>query len=275
MTSPRPATLRVVLVWMALEAVAAAQVRKESGETVLWSWLRASGQPMVAASDWLANSVGDLALGLREQRRLVAENRRLRDGLEASQARLLLLEEDLLMTREASLVPPPALDLASEYITARCTFRNLSLGLMQVSAGRLDGVRHDTAVMGAAGLVGRVIRVDAHSSWVETITHPAAAVAIRSERDGVYGLAAGTGGSGLRVQYVPRQASLLRGTVLHSSGADGVYPPGIPVARVTAIRESEGPFLEVTALPTSDLKTMRVVLLLPQWADTADRDPTP
>jgi cell shape-determining protein MreC len=58
---------------------------------------------------------------------------------------------------------------------------------------------------------------------------------------------------------------------LVTSGGDGIYPPGIPAARVTRIRESDEPFLEVTAISTADLYAARMVLFLPEWAPEANR----
>jgi len=76
----------------------------------------------------------------------------------------------------------------------------------------------------------------------------------------------GTGGYAVTVAYVPRQAVLERGTMLVTSGGDGIYPPGIPTVRVTRVRESDDPFLEVTAVSTVDLRATRMVLILPKWA---------
>jgi rod shape-determining protein MreC len=71
---------------------------------------------------------------------------------------------------------------------------------------------------------------------------------------------------------VPRQAALERGALLVTSGGDGIYPPGIPAARVARIRESNEPFLEVTAVSTADLQAIRIVLLLPEWAPKVSAD---
>jgi rod shape-determining protein MreC len=77
------------------------------------------------------------------------------------------------------------------------------------------------------------------------------------------------------VLYVPRAADLLRGDGLITSGADGIYPAGIPVARITRIRETDAPFLEIRARPTVDLATLRVVLLLPGWIGTTSSEEWP
>jgi len=58
----------------------------------------------------------------------------------------------------------------------------------------------------------------------------------------------------------------VRGTTLVTSGADGIYPPGIPVARVTRVRETDKTFLEVRGVPSAELRETRLVLLLPNWS---------
>jgi rod shape-determining protein MreC len=133
----------------------------------------------------------------------------------------------------------------------------------------------DTAAVGAAGLVGRVISTDLDSAWLELITHPVAAVAVCTPDGGVHGLAEGAGPNRLAVRYIPRSAEILRGTELVTSGADGVYPPGLPVGRVAWVRESDDPFLTVTATPSARLANLRIVLLLPQWTSTEDPGEAP
>jgi rod shape-determining protein MreC len=131
----------------------------------------------------------------------------------------------------------------------------------------------DTPVVGATGLVGRVIRSSRRSCWIETLTHPAAAVAVMTQSGEIEGLVTGDGTRDVAVEYVSRNAELLRGELLVTSGADGIYPPGIPVAAVSRIRESDAAFLEVLATPAVDLSRVRVVLLLPDWAPDRERLP--
>jgi len=137
---------------------------------------------------------------------------------------------------------------------------------MEVRTARSFILAHDTPVVSAKGLVGRVLRSEGHRHWLQLLTHAAAAVAVQTEDSLVHGLALGTGSNALTIAYVPRQATLERGTLLVTSGGDGIYPPGIPAARVTRIRESDEPFLEVTAISTADLHAIRMVLILPEWA---------
>ena len=64
---------------------------------------------------------------------------------------------------------------------------------------------------------------------------------------------------------------LQQGDLLVTSGLDGRFPPGYPVARVTVVdRGPENPFARVSAEPVARLDSTRVVLLvMPSSADPA------
>ncbi len=127
--------------------------------------------------------------------------------------------------------------------------------------------------MTSGGLVGRVVRSEGRRHWLQLVTHAAAAVAVNTHDASVQGLVLGTGTDSLTVAYVPRQADLQRGAVLVTSGGDGIYPPGIPVAAVVRLRETDEPFLEIDAKATAQLRTARVVLLLPGWSPASAEEP--
>jgi rod shape-determining protein MreC len=137
---------------------------------------------------------------------------------------------------------------------------------MEVRTAERLIIRRDSPVVTADGLVGRVIRSEGRRHWLQLLTHAAAAVAVQTVDGQLDGLALGSGGDALTVAYVPRQAELKRGTLLVTSGGDGVFPPGIATVRVTRVRESDNQFLEVDAAASADLRSIRVVLILPKWA---------
>jgi len=264
MTSTGTVILRTALVWMLLELAAAAQVRQE-GHRVLWSWARTVVRPVVVAAKWTAQTTTDLAWGLGNVSQLVGEVQDLRRELEISRSRTLLLSEDLESLREARDLAVAFRELTPTSVAARCTFRDIMRGHLQVELGTDHAVHPDTPVLGPGGVVGRVIRWDGDFAWVECLTNPAAAIAVTTPDGQVNGLAVGSGEGDLRVEFIPPRAPLLRGSMLETSGADGIFPPGIPVAVVTEIRQRRSSFLDVRADPLVDLTRTRVVLLVPSW----------
>lgn len=273
MSERRRRALRLILGWLALEAMAAAQVVHHDGSSLLRVWLGHAVAPLVWTASFTATAVSDLAVGVGGLHRMMVGHRHLRQELERTRAANILLRNDLaaLMEGQAALSSVVLLEEGSQL--ARCTYRNLAQGRLQLHAPAAGLLRVDTAVVAGDGLVGRVSSVAADDCWVQLVSHPASAVAVESDDGTVRGLATGSGGGRLMVEFVPRGATLLRGELLVSSGADGVVPPGIPVARVAAVRETDAAFLEVMATPCVDLHAVHTVLLLPPW--TRSREPTP
>lgn len=266
MTFTRSLMFRTVLLWVILEIIATLQVRSASGVPLFFSWMRSLAQPAVFAAEKFGDFATDLGLGTQDLRRVIADNRRLRVELEELQARDLLLREDLNTLRESSRLAGPSAEFEAGAVIARCVYRNLDGGTMEVRTANRIEIPRDTPVVSANGLVGRVVRSEGRRHWLQLLTHVAAAVAVQSDDGSVHGLALGTGSDSLTLEYVPRQAELERGAVLVTSGSDGIFPPGIPTVWVVRIRESDDPFLEVVAASSANLRSTRVVLLLPEWS---------
>lgn len=262
----RAYVIRTLLVWTLLELLAALQVPSEGGGPVLFSWMRILVEPVAAVAERSVDLVVDLGVGIGGLHRAMTENRQMRGELEELRARQLLLEADLEAMRQLGDFAGPDGEFEAGSVVGRCAFRDLSSGMMEVRTAKKTVLARDTPVVSATGLVGRVTRSEGRRHWLQLLTHAAAAVAVETEDALVHGLALGTGSQALTVAYVPRQAELERGALLVTSGGDGIYPPGIPTARVVRIRESDDPFLEVTAVSTADLGATRMVLILPRWA---------
>ena len=272
MTDRQLNIVRLLLLWLLLELAAAAQIGTASGRSLLASWLSMLVRPVTSTAESAVNGVEHLVATVASTQRLVTENRRLREELEFSIAHRILLEADL----EAALELARVIDLAdvieSSSIAARCVFRDPLLGSMQLRLAESVTIPRDTPVLGPGGVVGRVVRSRAETCWVELVTHPAAAVAVQVSGEGVAGLAVGTGGGDLEVRFVSRSATVLVGQVLSTSGADGIYPVGLPVAKVTRVRETDSPFLEVRARPIVNVVDLRAVLLIPPITPAPEGD---
>jgi rod shape-determining protein MreC len=262
--------IRTILVWTLLELLAAVQVPTDGGGPMLFSWMRTLVEPVAAIADHSVNLLIDFGVGVSGFQHAMVENRQMRNELEELHARQLLLKADLEALRQLGDFAGPDGEFEPGSVVGRCAYRDLSSGSMEVRTAEKMVLARDTPVISANGLVGRVRRSEGKRHWLQLLTHAAAAVAVQTDDSLVHGLALGTGSHALTVAYVPRQAELERGALLVTSGGDGIYPPGIPTARVVRIRESDNPFLEVTAVSTADLGAIRMVLILPHWAPRSD-----
>ncbi len=266
----RTYVLRTLLVWTLLELLAALQVPSSGGGPVLFAWLRTLVEPVVIGAEKAVDIAVDMGVGMRGLEKVLFDNRRMRIELEELKARETLREADLAALREIGNLVGPHAEFGADVLVGRCAYRDLVAGTMEVRTDTFRMLDRDTPAVTAEGLVGRVIRSEGRRHWLQLLTHSAAAVAVQTEDSSVQGLALGTGSYALTVAYVPRQAELKRGAMLVTSGGDGIYPPDIPTVRVTRVRESDDPFLEVTAVSTADLLSARMVLLLPDWSPAED-----
>ncbi len=144
-----------------------------------------------------------------------------------------------------------------------------------VNKGNLSGVFRGQAALDANGIFGQVTRVGPLSAEVILISDPELAIPVQVNRTGARTIALGTGRSGqLSLPYLPQNSDVIAGDLLVSSGLGGVYPPGYPVGRITAVgRDPSQPLLSVTAEPLAALDRDPEVLLV--WFDNTVVEPEP
>jgi rod shape-determining protein MreC len=144
-----------------------------------------------------------------------------------------------------------------------------------VNKGTRAGVFRGQAAIDAKGIYGQVTRAGPLSAEIILITDPEHAIPVQVNRTGARSIALGTGRSGLlSLPYLPQNTDVIVGDLLVSSGLGGVYPPGYPVAKVTAVVRDPGqPLLAVEAEPLAGLDRDPEVLLV--WFDNAIVEPEP
>ncbi|GAA5784261.1 rod shape-determining protein MreC [Chitiniphilus shinanonensis] len=133
-----------------------------------------------------------------------------------------------------------------------------------VDLGVNGDVKPGKIVVDTEGVVGQVVRVQPMTSEVRLITDRNHAVPVMVQRSRlrtvVYGMGAG---QPLEVRYLPPNADIKAGDLLVTSGLDGLYAPGLPVARVTHIeRPSGSPFPRIQCQPVAGIDSHRFLLIL-------------
>ncbi len=142
-----------------------------------------------------------------------------------------------------------------------------------INKGTRSDVFRGQAAIDANGILGQVTRVGPYSAEIILISDPEHAIPVQVNRTGARSIALGTGRSGLlSLPYLPQNTDVIVGDLLVSSGLGGVYPPGYPVGKVTAVtRDSGQPLLEVEAEPLAGLDRDPEVLLV--WFDSEVMEP--
>ena len=102
-----------------------------------------------------------------------------------------------------------------------------------INRGAAHGIEAGWPVVDAVGLVGQVTRVYPWTAEVTLLTDRDQGAPVQNLRNGLRLIVSGQGLDNLlEVRFLDMHADLQPGDLLHTSGIDGVYPAGIPVARV-------------------------------------------
>ena len=120
-----------------------------------------------------------------------------------------------------------------------------------IGAGSRQGVQIRMPVLGANGLVGRVLEVGPNTARVLLVTDPENVVPVRRASDGIAAFSEGLADGRLRLRLINIGVNpLRRGDVFVTSGSGGIYRPGIPVAQVETLL-SDGAIARIVSDPAA------------------------
>ncbi|MDP1912275.1 rod shape-determining protein MreC [Brevundimonas sp.] len=134
-----------------------------------------------------------------------------------------------------------------------------------IDRGTAQGVALGSPVVNEAGVLGQVTHAYALTAEVTLLTDKDAAIPVLNLRTQQRGAAFGAGAApgGMELRFTSANADVQVGDLLHTSGLDGVYPPGLPVARVVNVqRRVESGFARVALAPVAHPDGVRHVLVL-------------
>jgi len=145
-----------------------------------------------------------------------------------------------------------------------------------IDRGAVNGIVAGSPVIDEAGVLGQVTRVYTSVSEVTLVIDRDQAIPILNTRTGARGVAFGdpvASNGGLELRYMGANSDVQAGDVLSTSGVDGVYPPGLPVARVDKVdRRSDSAFARIYLHPLALVSgTAHVMVLTPVATQIAAR----
>ena len=241
-TQPVRAVLATALYpvqWLALQPVRAAR----SSSAYLTGLDQAN-----SSSDLAAKKLALQSLRAGQVEQLLLENSRLR--------KLLALREQLATSVMAAEVLYDAADPYTRKII-------IDKGLMQ-------DVALGSPVLDESGVLGQITRVHPLVSEVTLVIDRELAIPVLNVRTGARSVAFGDPtthsngfGSGLELRFMGSNSDVQVGDLLTTSGVDGVYPAGLPVAKISKIeRRAESAFAKIYCTPQALVTGARHVMVV-------------
>lgn len=255
-----------------------AQPLRAAVGTVLYPLQWVAMRPMLAV-----RMAGGYFESLRSAQASEAEARSklAQQALRASQVEQLTLENDrlrkLLQLRERlTTVAQPAevlYDAADPYSRK-----------VIIDRGLAQGIEAGSPVIDESGVLGQVTRVLPLISEVTLVIDREQAIPVMNVRTGARSVAYGdpsAHGGLLELRFMAGNADVQIGDLLTTSGVDGIYPPGLPVAKVEKVeRKAESGFARILCAPQALVGGARHVMVLSATAAQiparpADEPPAP
>lgn len=144
-----------------------------------------------------------------------------------------------------------------------------------VNRGSNNGLTKDMPVITPRGLVGHIVQVFANTAKVQLLLDPRSAVGslVQRPESRVAAIVEGNGMNPMipRMVNLARDADVIRGDKIITSGFGGIYPKGLLVGEVVDIVNDEGGLLKYALLtPAADFGRLEEVMII-----VKSREPSP
>jgi rod shape-determining protein MreC len=241
------------------------QVKTGNDVRLIRVWAVTAVMPLARALEGVRSGVATFAgsyLTLRDTRqqnremqselgRLKMENQYLRNELStADRARALSVFQARTQSRT----------LAARVIGAG-SGSGVGAKVVFLDRGSLAGVEKGMAVVTPDGIVGKVIAAFPSASQVALITDSTFAAGVISQKNRVHGILRGQGYGVCRIDNVQSEEKVEVGELFYTSGDDRVFPKGMPVGQVKAVRPGT-PFQEIILEPSGVQNGIEEVLIV-------------
>lgn len=150
-----------------------------------------------------------------------------------------------------------------------------------LNKGSSSGAKAGQVVIDDLGVIGQITRVYPRMSEVTLITDKDHYVPVQIARNAMRTVISGVGrNSELELRFLSINADVQIGDLLITSGIGGVYPPGLPVGRITQIEyDRSREFVRIICKPVAGVDRHRQVLILidslsttPEKLETTETD---
>ena len=133
-----------------------------------------------------------------------------------------------------------------------------------IGKGSDDGVRPQTGIITSRGVIGIVDAVSRHYSYAISFLNSDSSISARIGKDGAAGPMAwdGKGSGNALLREIPLQVKFEKGDTVYTSGFSTIFPPDIPIGRITGSRIVNGATFEIKVSLFQDFSSVRHVCLV-------------
>jgi rod shape-determining protein MreC len=245
----------------------AVQVRRtgDSEDTrLIRIWAVDAITPLERVLIWSQNGSHNIWHNYFYLRGVRAENRELKQQIEQLHLQQVRISEDAEQAHRLQQL----LGFREQYISKTVPAQVIGSSASDLSRsiyidkGSNDKIAPDMAVITAGGIVGKVLRVYPSTSLVLMINDQSSGVGAMLEKSRLQGVLRGTTDGEVTLERVMSDETVTPGETVLSSGGDQIFPKGLPVGTVTAVRPGKEMFLNIKIKPSADLNRLEEVLVV-------------
>ena len=155
-------------------------------------------------------------------------------------------------------------------VTARVVGHNPGrfLTTLVINRGTSHGVKEDMPVFSMNGLVGKITKAAYTHARVQLLVDPNLKLSVLERKSRVVGFLESVDGH-LLTAMIPSHAGVKEGDTLITSGLGGIFPKGIPVGTVKAVRKSDRDVMrQMDVAPFQEFSSLEEVFVMekePEW----------
>ncbi|MBW1732805.1 MAG: rod shape-determining protein MreC [Deltaproteobacteria bacterium] len=132
-----------------------------------------------------------------------------------------------------------------------------------IDKGGRAGLKWDMPVVNASGVVGRIVSVSPHYAKVLLIIDQNSAVDCLTQESRDRGMVKGLSTDVCRMDYMAKSSDVTVGDTVITSGLGGIFPKGLPVGRISKVKDLPGElFKGVEVTPSVDFSKLEEVLVI-------------
>lgn len=252
----------LLVVILAQVVLLAWQVKSDNDVPLVRVWAVTAVAPVASVIETTRNATGGFFSSYFELRNAREQSRQLRAEVNRYRLENQFLKNELASAQRAGALAGFQARTPSKMIGARVigTTPGANSRSVLIDRGSLSGIRRGMAVVTPDGIVGRVLAVFPTASQVLSVTDPAFAAGVESQKNHVHGILKGLGNSA-RVDFVPTGQKVEQGELFFTSGEDRIFPKGLPVGKVTSVKEGSN-FQDIIVQPSGTETAAEEVLVI-------------